>query len=119
MATIRPSPRPASIQPLPLLENYDVIAASNQTGIATAWTTEYDFAKTYHEPEFSSSTVKKLIDEFGADRNAGDATSQAYIRDYFVGDMSRELSPFWPEYVCASNNQTAKAFAACECSTPQ
>ena len=31
-----------------MLENYDVIAASNQTGIATAWTTEYDFAKTYH-----------------------------------------------------------------------
>ena len=101
------------------LENYDVISASNQTGIATAWSTEYDFAKTYHEPEFSSSTVKRLIDEFRADRSASAATSQAYIRDYFVGDMSPALTPFWPEYVCALNNHTDKTFAACVCSTPQ
>jgi hypothetical protein len=32
-----------------------------------------------------------------------------------VGDMSRELSPFWPEYVCALGNYTAKDFAACVC----
>jgi len=101
------------------LENYDVVSASNQTGIATAWTIEYDFAKTYHEPEFSSSTVKRLIDEFRTDRSAAAATSQAYIRDYFVGDMSPALTPFWPEYVCALNNHTDKTFAACVCSTPQ
>ena len=100
------------------LENYKVISASNQTGIATAWTAEYDFAKSFHQPEFSSSTVHKLVDEFRADRAASAATGQAYIRDYFVGDMSRELTPFWPEYVCALNNHTAKAFAACVCSTP-
>jgi sphingomyelin phosphodiesterase acid-like 3 len=101
------------------LENYDVIAASNQTGIATDWTTEYDFAKTYHEPEFSSSTLKKLIDEFRADHSANTSASQAYIRDYFVGDMSRALTPFWPEYVCALHNQAARGFAACVCSKSQ
>jgi sphingomyelin phosphodiesterase acid-like 3 len=101
------------------LENYDVISASNQTGIATAWTTEYDFAKTFHELEFSSSTVNKLVHEFRTDRTGSEATSHAYIRDYFVGDMSRELTPFWPEYVCALNNRTTKAFAACVCSAPQ
>jgi len=101
------------------LENYDVISASNRTGIATAWTAEYDFAKTYREPEFSSSSVKKLIDEFRADRSAAAAASQAYIRDYFVGDMSPALIPFWPEYVCALSNQTAKGFAACVCSPAQ
>jgi sphingomyelin phosphodiesterase acid-like 3 len=101
------------------LENYTVIAASNQTGVATTWSPEYDFAKTFHEPEFSASTVKKLIDEFRIDRFANTAASQAYIRDYFVGDMSLELTPFWPEYVCALDNHTAKAFAACVCSTPQ
>jgi sphingomyelin phosphodiesterase acid-like 3 len=100
------------------LENYEVIAASNQTGVAASWTTEYDFAKTFHEPEFSPSTVKKLIDEFRNDRFANTAASQAYIRDYFVGDMSLELTPFWPEYVCALSNHTAKAFAACVCSAP-
>ncbi len=101
------------------LVNYDVVAASNQTGIATTWTTEYDFAKTYHEPEFSSSSVKRLMDEFRTDRSANTAASQAYIRDYFVGDMSRALTPFWPEYVCALDNQAAKGFATCTCSTPQ
>ena len=101
------------------LENYDVIAASNQTGVATTWTTEYDFAKTYHEPEFSSSTLKKLIGEFRIDHSANTAASEAYIRNYLVGDMSLELTPFWPEYVCALDNQSAKGFAACVCSTPQ
>ncbi len=102
-----------------LLENYDVVAASNQSGIATTWNEEYDFAKTYHETEFSSSTLKKLLEGFAADQTASTAASAAYIRDYFVGDMSSVLTPFWPEYVCALDNQTAKGFAACVCSTPQ
>jgi sphingomyelin phosphodiesterase acid-like 3 len=102
-----------------LLEDYDVIAASNQTGVATTWSVEYNFAKTYREPAFSSSTMNKLIGEFSADRNVGTAPSQAYIRDYFVGDMSRALTPFWPEYVCAVNHYTAKGFAGCVCSSPR
>jgi sphingomyelin phosphodiesterase acid-like 3 len=99
-----------------ILENYDVVAASNQTGVATAWTTEYDYAKTYNEAEFSSSTVKKLVDAFRIDGGANTAASKAYIRDYFVGDMSMALTPFWPEYVCALDNHTAKGFSACVCS---
>lgn len=101
------------------LENYDVIVASNQTGVAATWTQEYDFAKTYHEPEFSSSTLKKLISEFRIDHSANTAASEAYIRNYFAGDMSPVLTPFWPEYVCALDNQAAKGFAACVCATPQ
>jgi sphingomyelin phosphodiesterase acid-like 3 len=100
-----------------MLEDFEVIAASNQTGIATTWTREYDFAKTYHETQFSPSSVKKLIDEFRIDGGASMAASQAYIRNYFVGDYSRELTPFWPEYVCALDHGTAKAFAACVCPT--
>ncbi len=102
-----------------ILENYDVIAASNQTGVAATWKTEFSFAGTYHEAAFSSSTVDDLIRKFKADHAAVTAPSQAYIRDYFVGDMSRELTPFWPEYVCAMDNHTAKSFAACVCSTPK
>ena len=98
------------------LADYKVIAASNQTGIATAWTTEYDYAQTYHEAEFSPTAVGKLMDGFSVDRDASSAESKAYIRDYFVGDLSRELSPFWPEYVCALDHYTSKAFAACVCS---
>ena len=99
-----------------LLENYAVISASNQRGIGTTWTTEYEFAKTYHEAQFSAATVTKLIDEFRIDRGADAATSKAYIHNYFVGDRSRELSPFWPQYVCALDNHTAKAYATCVCS---
>ena len=98
-----------------LLENYDVIAASNQTGVDTRWTPAYDFGQTFHEAQFSSATVKELIDGFRADASAKAPESQAYIRNYFVGDMSRELSPFWPEYVCALDNHTAKGFAGCVC----
>jgi sphingomyelin phosphodiesterase acid-like 3 len=98
-----------------LLENYDVIAASNQSGVDTRWTPAYDFGQTFHEAQFSSTTVKKLIEGFRADGEAKTGASQAYIRNYFVGDMSRELSPFWPEYVCALDNHTAKGFAGCVC----
>jgi sphingomyelin phosphodiesterase acid-like 3 len=98
-----------------VLENYEVIAASNQTGIATKWTREYDFGETYHEAEFSSATLQKLIGEFRADSSAATAVSKAYIRDYFVGDASRELTPFWQPYVCALDHRTAKSFASCVC----
>jgi sphingomyelin phosphodiesterase acid-like 3 len=98
-----------------VLADYQVVEASNQTGVNTAWTTEYDYAKTYHEAEFSPAALKALIDGFTADKDAKTDASQAYIRNYFVGDMSRELSPFWPEYVCALDNYGAKGFAACVC----
>jgi hypothetical protein len=42
--------------------------------------------------------------------------SEAYIRNYFVGDLSLAISPFWPQYACALDNHTAKAYAACVCS---
>jgi sphingomyelin phosphodiesterase acid-like 3 len=99
-----------------VLEDYEVVAASNQTGIAAKWTTEYDYARTYHEAQFSPSAVKALIDGFKADSGAKTEASQAYIRNYFIGDRSADLSPFWPQYVCALDNYTAKGYAACICS---
>ena len=98
-----------------ILVDYDVIAASNQTGVGTKWTTEYDFAGTFNEAEFSPATLKTLIAEFTSDGGANTAASKAYIRDYFVGDMSTALTPLWPEYVCALDNRSAKGFAACVC----
>jgi sphingomyelin phosphodiesterase acid-like 3 len=100
-----------------VLENYDVIEASNHTGINATWSREYDFAETYHEAQFSPSAVKDMIEKFHADAGAKTQVSQAYLRSYFVGDRSSELSLFWPEYICTLANHTAKAFAACLCST--
>jgi sphingomyelin phosphodiesterase acid-like 3 len=98
------------------LQNYEVIAASNQTGIAAAWAREYNFDQAYHEAQFSPAAVKRLIVEFEHDRGVKTEASQEYIRNYYVGDRSSELTPFWPLYVCALANHTGKAFAACVCS---
>lgn len=100
-----------------VLDDYEVFAASNQTGVATRWVREYDYRETYQEKEFTPATLGRLLGEFRADSTASTAISQAYIRDYFVGDASRELSPFWPEYVCALDHHTSKSFAACVCSS--
>jgi sphingomyelin phosphodiesterase acid-like 3 len=98
-----------------MLQNYKVIAASNQTGIDATWSVEYDYAQTYHETEFSPSAVKELIEEFKTDRSAKTAVSEAYIRNYFAGDLSSALTPFWPQYVCALEDHTAKEYSACVC----
>jgi len=98
------------------LEDYQVVAASNQTGIGTVWSHEYDFATTFHEATFSPATVEQLIAEFQGDRDAKTQASQQYMRNYFVGDLSTALKPFWPLYVCSLANDTATAFTACVCS---
>ena len=102
------------------LVDYEVVKAANMTGVDEAgasapWTLEYDYAKTYHQPEFTPAALKTLVGNFTTDKDATTAESQAYIRNYFVGDMSRELTPFWPEYVCALDHYSAKGFAACVC----
>jgi sphingomyelin phosphodiesterase acid-like 3 len=99
------------------LQDYEVFEASDRTGIGTSWVSEYDFARTYHQAEFSPSTLKHLVDEFNTDHFASQPESVAYVHNYYVGDRSPELSPFWPEYVCAMGNHAAKSFAACVCST--
>jgi sphingomyelin phosphodiesterase acid-like 3 len=99
------------------LQDYEVFEASDRTGIGTSWISEYDFARTYHQADFSPSTLKLLVDEFNTDHFASQPESVAYVHNYYVGDRSPELSPFWPEYVCAMGNHAAKSFAACVCST--
>jgi sphingomyelin phosphodiesterase acid-like 3 len=101
------------------LENFEVIAASNQTGISASWTKEYDYAQTFHQSQFSPLAMKKMIDGFSLDHAANTPASEAYLRHYFVGDRAALLSPFWPQYVCALNNYSAKGYAACVCSTPK
>lgn len=102
-----------------VLQDYEVIAASNQTGVATTWSTEYDYGRAYHEAQFSPAAVKKLIREFENDGAAKTEASEQYLRNYFVGDRSSQLKVLWRPYVCALANHTGKAFAACVCSAAQ
>jgi hypothetical protein len=76
---------------------------------------EYDFAQSFHQQQFSPSTVRALIQEFAADPDAKTAVSQQYIRHYFISDRSPELKPFWPQYVCALANANLESYAACVC----
>ena len=100
-----------------VLQDYAVVAASNKTGIAATWTLEYDYNQTYHEPDFQAAAVKDLTAKFNQDRRATTQVSEDYIRHYFAGgELSPELKPFWPQYVCSLGNYTAKGFAACVCS---
>ena len=98
-----------------VMTDYRVIAASNQTGVGTEWSEEYDFDKTYGVTEFSAETLEKLIAGFRADPGAKTAASESYLRYYFVKDRSMELKMFWPEYVCALGNDTAEGLRGCMC----
>jgi sphingomyelin phosphodiesterase acid-like 3 len=101
------------------LVNYKVFMASNLTGIDAAWIEEYDFARSFHEREFTSSSVSELIAGFAADPSAKTQASQNYIVDFSVGYATPLLSLAWPQYVCTLSNHTQQAFKACVCSAAQ
>jgi sphingomyelin phosphodiesterase acid-like 3 len=101
------------------LKDYKVFAASNQTGVDAAWTEEYDFARSFHHADFSSSSVSELVAGFAADPDAKTNASQNYIGDFSAGSSSVVLQMFWPQYLCTLSNHTAQAFKACVCPAPQ
>ena len=114
----RPSFTVASINPSSAgMQDYSVMTASNLTGDNTKWTPEYNYARTYHQADFSPAALKNMIDAFRTDRIAVLPESASYLRNYFPGNMSAQLSPFWMQYTCALGNYTAKGFAACVCHT--
>jgi sphingomyelin phosphodiesterase acid-like 3 len=96
-----------------VLVDYRVIAASNQAG--ASWAEEYDYAKAYEKSSFTAGSVESLIEGFKADSSAQSAASQSYLKNYFVGDVSKELTLFWPQYVCALDNRTDSLYKACAC----
>jgi sphingomyelin phosphodiesterase acid-like 3 len=114
----RPSFTVAVVDPsTAILRDYRVFTASDANGAQTVWTEEYDFAQTYHEPDFSSSTVKTLIEGFRTDPGAETEASKSYIKNYFLRDQSFELRPFWSQYVCALSNHSADSYRECACAT--
>lgn len=100
------------------LADYQVFAASNQTGVNATWSKEYDYAQTYRKAAFSPATIKTLIAEFRADPNAKTDASRSYIDNFLVGDHSSLIKPLWPQYVCALSHYKAEGFDHCVCSAP-
>ena len=99
-----------------ILEDYRVIAASNQTGINAVWSEEYDFAKTYHETAFTAAAVENLIAGFKTDSAAQTSASQSYLRYYMTGVDMRMMALIWHPYVCSLTNTTADVYRECVCS---
>jgi sphingomyelin phosphodiesterase acid-like 3 len=106
------------------LLDYTVYAASNQTGIGTTWSEEYDFGKTYGYSSFSASALTDLTQEFIADTSGTKKNSQSYQSFYFVMPASGPLSnvaksaawsTMWPMYTCSMTQDHKKDYLACTC----
>jgi len=106
----------ASIDPRSsTLIDYTTYAASNTTGVDTTWSKEYTYSAAYGEPNFSAASVAHLIAAFHADRSASTSPSQAYLRNFFAGNISFLIAPLWHPYVCAMDHQTGPGYDACVC----
>jgi sphingomyelin phosphodiesterase acid-like 3 len=101
------------------LVDYKLFAASNSTGLDALWSEEYDFAHSYREPEFTSSTITQLIAKLTADPEAKTQASQNYIGDFSTGQLSSILTLFWPQYVCSMANHSPQSFRSCVCPVPK
>jgi hypothetical protein len=59
--------------------------------------------------------LAELIAGFQADPAAKSEASQAYLRNYFPGDMSPVIKVAWPQYACTLEHDSAASFGACVC----
>jgi sphingomyelin phosphodiesterase acid-like 3 len=98
------------------LDDFQVFASTNDTGIDTAWKEEYDFAEAYKQSDFSAESLARLVAGFQADADASTDASKTYLRNYYVRDRSLELRLFWPQYVCAVATYSIDAYRNCRCS---
>ncbi|MGA1982908.1 MAG: hypothetical protein ABSG84_10555 [Acidobacteriaceae bacterium] len=112
----RPTFTLASVDPSSAtLIDYTVIMASNLTGVAATWSPEYTYSAVYHQATFDAAALAALISGFQADPGAKSAASQAYIRNYFPGDISPILTLAWPQYACSMDHNSDQSFTACAC----
>jgi sphingomyelin phosphodiesterase acid-like 3 len=113
----RPTFTLASIDPATAnLVDYTVIMASNLSGVDTTWSPEYTYSAVFHKPAFDSASISSLLTGFHADPSAKTPESQAYLRNYFPGDVSAIIQFAWPQYACSMDHDSGADFAACACS---
>ncbi len=97
------------------LADYTVFMASNLTGVAAKWAPEYTYSTTYHQRAFDAASLATLVRGFQSDPSAKSPASQAILRNYFPGDISRTIQFAWPQYACTLEHDSARSFAACAC----
>jgi len=112
----RPSFTLASLDPTTAtLVDYSVVMASNSTGVGTTWSKEYTYSTTYHMQAYDAAALTRVIPVLQSDHAAKTAASQAYLRNYFPGDLSPILQLAWPQYACSLDDDSAASFSACMC----
>jgi len=104
------------------LADYEVISASNQTGIDTRWAQEYRYSTTYNLPDFSAASASKLLADFSTDKSGTTAPSESYERFYFVGGpgiaanlKAVAMKLIWPAYTCSITQTSESDFRRCMC----
>jgi sphingomyelin phosphodiesterase acid-like 3 len=109
----KPSFIVANINPgAAMMTDYTVYVSADDAG--TSWHEEYNYAKTYGEPDFSAASVDKLMHALSSD----EAIARAYQNNYFTGDTgihAMALTMAWPGYVCSVKEATAAEFHDCVC----
>jgi len=107
----------ASIDPTTAtMVDYSVFTASNLTGIQATWSKEYSFSTTYHVPAYDAVSLAHLIPELQADHGIKTAASQAYVSNFFRGDVVPLFRLAWPMYACSLQHDSMASFNACACS---
>jgi len=100
-----------------VLKDYEVVAASNSTGVATDWHEEYRFSTTYHRAAYTPEDVAAIIAQFSAEKTGAAPLSNAYEQNFMVNGGLRAIAirVVWPQYVCSLSNDTAAAYRSCVC----
>ncbi len=96
-----------------ILDDYTVYTLPNGAS-AAAWTREYSFRETYHQPNFSARSVRTLVERLQADKSGSQPESQAYQKFFLAGETS-PLFLVWPQYTCALSHDRASDFKQCMC----
>ena len=81
---------------------------------SSPWTREYSFRDTYHLPDFSTASVRTLVEQLQADKGGAQPESQAYQKFFLTGESS-PLFLVWPQYTCALTHDRAADFKQCMC----
>lgn len=107
------------------LIDYRVMVAADKAGGDTAWSQEYRYSESFHEPAFDPAALRQLVDSFQADPAAANPLSVAYLDHYYAADHTTLINDLkdrtsllkiiWPQYVCALKDSAPDAFAACTC----
>ena len=99
------------------MDDYAVFVATERSG--GAWTREYGFQETYHEPSYSAAALAKIAAGFDADPSGTTAASKAYEKFFDPGFPISPLIIAWPQYACGIAHPGEAGFKACACAARQ